>query len=225
MAVFLLSLTITATLSRSAISGLIVAGTWAWATGRLRVSLRLALILVSVAAFVGLVAFRLGHNQVETALVQKQHIANTNIEHRFESWEVALREFSASPVLGVGTGNYQNRYHEFLPPADLEAGLAKGVTVTHSVYLSILAELGLPGLGIFVSFLAYSWSRLRRRLPDPDTDALLSAIAAGFLIAVVAGFFLDEQYYMQLWFLPALGATLPSHRAGREAPLPQGRSS
>jgi hypothetical protein len=58
-----------------------------------------------------------------------------------------------------------------------------------------------------------AWSRLRRRFPgDPGVDGLQSALAAGFVVAMVGALFLTEQFYAPLWLLPALGATLVGER-------------
>ena len=89
------------------------------------------------------------------------------------------------------------------------SGASQGRPTTHNAYLNILAELGGPGLLLFAGFLASAWLMLRRRhRSDPALDTLTSAVAAGFLIAVVGSLFLTEQFYPPLWFMAALGAGL-----------------
>jgi putative inorganic carbon (hco3(-)) transporter len=151
---------------------------------------------------------------VDSALTRKEHVAQTNVNLRLIAWGIALEEFGSSPVLGVGPGNFEKRYIEFGLPTDED-----GPITTHNAYLNILAELGLPGLVLFLGYLAVSWGLLRRRIPDdPAANAFRSSLAAGFVIALVGSMFLTEQYYAPLWLLPALSATLVSAR-GRSQPL------
>jgi putative inorganic carbon (HCO3(-)) transporter len=206
---------ILASFSRSALVGLAVAGAWAAATRRL--PLRWTVLTLAGLAAVALVSYLLQPDRIDTALLQKRYVAQSNVDQRLVAWRVALEEVGSSPVLGVGPGNFEVRFEEFaLSPSPEEGALA-----AHNAYLSVLAELGLPGICLFLAYLAMAWSRLRRRVPrDPDADALQSALAAGFVVAMVGALFLTEQFYAPLWLLPALGATLvgqrPAGRAGAE---------
>lgn len=211
-ALVLLTSTTLATFSRSALVGLAASGAWAWATGRLR--LRAAFLVMAAVALAALAVYQYAPQRVQTALEQKASIADANVQDRFLSWKIALREFSTSPVLGVGAGNYETRSLDFAPPARLSTG-------TDNTYLNVLAELGVPGVALFVGFCVVSWARLRRRLGDPAGDHLQSAVAAGFLVVVAGALFLNLQFSPELWFLSALGATLPpgSARRGRALSL------
>jgi putative inorganic carbon (hco3(-)) transporter len=194
---------ILASFSRSALVGLAVAGAWAAATRRL--PLRWAVLAVAGLAAVALVSYLLQPERVQTALLEKRQVAQGNVDQRLLAWGVAFEEFRSSPVLGVGPGNFEARFAEFA----LSPNPDEGAIAAHNAYLSVLAELGGPGIGLFVAYLAVAWSRLRRRFPgDPDADALQSALAGAFLVAMVGALFLTEQFYAPLWLLPALGATL-----------------
>jgi putative inorganic carbon (hco3(-)) transporter len=192
-----------ATLSRGGLLGLLVPAAWALWTRRLPV--RWAVVVVVVTAVIALVAFRFTPAKLDTALEQKQRVAGANVESRLTAWRVALAEFRSAPLLGVGPGNYETRFVEFGLPVGAGGG---GVITTHNAVLNVLAELGGPGLALFLTYLLLAWRRLRRRSPDPAVDALRSALAAGFLAAIVGSMFLTEQYYAPLWLLPALGATV-----------------
>jgi putative inorganic carbon (HCO3(-)) transporter len=195
---------ILATLSRGGLLGLLVPAVWALATRRL--TLRWAAVAIVAAAVVVAVAFQLVPAKLETALQQKQHVSGLNVEARLAAWQVALAEFRSAPLLGVGPGNYEGRYTEFGLPVGSRNG---GIITTHNAFLNVLAELGGPGLALFLVYLLMAWRRLRRRSPaDPAVDALRSALAAGFLAAIVGSMFLTEQFYAPLWLLPALGATI-----------------
>jgi putative inorganic carbon (hco3(-)) transporter len=203
-----------ATFSRGAIVGLALAGAFSLLTRRLRT--RWALLFLASALLIAGGANLLQPQTVDNALTRKQHVAQTNVNTRLIAWEVALDEFGSSPLLGVGPGNFEKRYIEFgLPPTS-----EGGPITTHNAYLNVLAELGLPGLLLFLGYLAVSWGLLRRRIPDDlAANAFRSSLAAGFVIALVGSMFLTEQYYAPLWLLPALSATLVSVRPGRSEPL------
>jgi O-antigen ligase len=202
-----------ATFSRGAIVGLAVAGAYSLMTRRLRT--RWALLFLVAALLIAGIANILQPEMVGEALNRKEYIAQRNVNERLIAWQIALDQFGTSPVLGVGPGNFDRRYTEFgLPTARV------GIITTHNAYLNILAELGLPGLALFLSYLAVSWGMLRRRIPDDQAaNAFRSSLAAGFVIALVGSMFLTEQYYAPLWLLPALGATLVPARMGRSKAL------
>jgi putative inorganic carbon (hco3(-)) transporter len=208
---------ILASFSRSALVGLAVAGGWAAVTRRL--PLRWVLVVAGGLVALVLVSFLLQPERVGSALAQKRHVAQSNIDQRLVAWQVALEQFRSSPVLGVGPGNFEVRFDEFELPPDPELGSL----AAHNAYLDVLAELGGPGLCLFLTYLGLAWSRLRRRAPgDPVADALQSALAAGFVVAMVGALFLTEQYYSPLWLLPAVGALLVRDRPARRAPAERG---
>jgi putative inorganic carbon (hco3(-)) transporter len=218
LALLVMFAAILASFSRSALVGLAVAGAWAAATRR--VPLRWTALAVAGLTAVALASYLLQPQRVETALLEKRRVAQSNVDQRLVAWRVALEEFRSSQVLGVGPGNFETRFEEFA----LSPSPETGAIAAHNAYLSVLAELGVPGIGLFLAYLVIAWSRLRRRLPgDPDADALQSTLAAGFVVAMVGALFLTEQFYAPLWLLPALGATLvrapPNGRAvaGRAA--------
>jgi len=212
LALLAMSGAILASFSRTALVGLAVAGAWAVATRRL--PLRWPLLAMAALGIVALSFYLLQPERVETSLLQKRHVAQSNIDQRLVAWRVALEEFGSAPVLGVGPGNFEARFDEFaLPPSPGE-----GAPAAHNAYLSVLAELGAPGLGLLLAYLAMAWTRLRRRFPgDPDADALQSALAGAFVVALVGALFLTEQFYAPLWLLPAVAATLARERPARRA--------
>jgi putative inorganic carbon (hco3(-)) transporter len=210
----LISAAMLATFSRAALLGLVVAGIWAVATGRLR--LRWAVAALACVFVAGAVAWRLEPDLLETTLQQKQYVAQRNVDSRFDYWWVAVQEWQTSPLLGVGPGNYESRFGEF------RTHVGDEVPTTHNAYLHVLAELGLAGLALFVGYLAVSWAWLRRRVrDDPELDQFLGALAAGFVIKLVGAVFMTQQFYPPMWFFPAVAVALlvsEGRAPGRPAP-------
>jgi len=67
----------------------------------------------------------------------------SNVE-RSELIDIAIEEFNKAPIIGVGIGNYnwyaQNKLNYSLRATNLS---------THNLYLELLAETGIMGLGVF----------------------------------------------------------------------------
>jgi O-antigen ligase len=129
-----------------------------------------------------------------------------NSASRLHYWHIAIAEFRFAPILGVGPGNYEAYFAAFGPPYDF----LRGVQTTHSTFLNIMAELGLPGIVLFLGFLGLIWRELRGRHPIRGcARSLQTAIGAGLVAVVVASSVLTEQFYPPIWFLAALAAALP----------------
>ena len=186
--------------SRAALLGLAAAGLWALATRRL--ALRWGVVALAALVLSGFAAYLVQPELVQTTLELKQNVAQQNVESRFTLWRVATEQFETSPAVGVGPGNYEARYVEFEYPQFQEA------QTTHNAYLHVLAELGLAGLVLFLAYLAASWAALRRRVGQVRTDQLMSALAAGFVVALVGAMFMTQQFYSPMWFLPALAVAV-----------------
>jgi O-antigen ligase len=86
-------------------------------------------------------------------------------EQRFEIWRTAVTIIGDYPVFGVGWGAYPQANAAYAP---LGAGsdIELGARDTHSTYLNVLAESGVPGLALFlgmVSITLYGAEKVRRK--------------------------------------------------------------
>lgn len=119
---------------------------------------------------------------------------------RYILWQVAWKDFSAHPILGVGTQNYEATFYQLRePPATWH------VKQPHMLSLEILSERGIVGGALFFSFLATClvaglWERFRslRSEGRAQVGALVAAIAYWFVHSNAEWF----------WQLPAV--TLPA---------------
>jgi O-antigen ligase len=166
---------------------------------------------------------------------------------RLYLWGLALKMFASRPITGWGPYGYEHAAYLF--QGEEQFGLrdepitrtAWGKSV-HSVYFTVLAELGLLGSLVFLWLLYRAFrggSRLRRRLrvlqsETAEEDArlvlrqiqYLSLALTGALLAfLMAGFFLSALYYPIFWILLALNACLArisqSYLAEPQAETPQ----
>lgn len=93
-----------------------------------------------------------------------QYLVYIGFGSRIAYWQTAYNIFLAHPVFGVGLGNFTIYFPDFLPYQHLartpellrhivpQQGRSRVLTAKHFL-LRILAEMGIVGLGIFITFL------------------------------------------------------------------------
>ena len=116
-------------------------------------------------------------------------------------WDAALRIFLDHPLTGSGSWTFSLLFpHQGLPPFMLEntpPRLASAPHV-HNLYLQILAETGVIGLGLFLVALFYFFKRLR---PVYKSGDFISFHYGLCLIAGMAGF-LAHNLIETMWPAP-----------------------
>jgi O-antigen ligase len=147
-------------------------------------------------------------------------LSDTDYNHTEESgrlqiWERGVGYMLQYPVLGVGPGNFEMA-EGTLSPLAVRQQFGKGVrwNAAHSAFIQVGAELGLPGLLMFVAFIASAFGLLRhvgrnRRRPHARSSAeLTQALIASLLGLVVGASFLSLAYSEMLYMLVALAVGL-----------------
>jgi probable O-glycosylation ligase (exosortase A-associated) len=149
-------------------------------------------------------------------------------EGRYNIWRVASAIIAANPMTGVGIGTYRIAHASYAGEVGVPQS-ALGPKDTHSTYLNVAAETGIPGLILFVAMIGAAWikaDRVRRRAKETlrGTQLMVAEIGLlGFLAAGVFGSYSRYSFlYIQLsyiWLLADLTekevGVLP---AAREAP-------
>jgi O-antigen ligase len=190
--------------SRGALVGIGAALIWELVVERRHRRVVLGGVVIAGALTAMLIAAN--YQRFTTGVVDKSHVAGSNVENRFEFWDAAVSLTLDHPLLGVGPGNFQFYADDLTdrPPSVLETP-----TVVHDVFLDIASELGVMGVALFVSYLVISFGRLRaavdRTLGPPG---FASAVRTAFIIAVAAALTLSEQYYAPLWLLGGLATSM-----------------
>ena len=135
---------------------------------------------------------------------QDYHV--TSSEGRVQLWERGMGYMAARPVFGVGVGAFPTAEGR-LSPESREAqahGRGQKWSEPHNSFVQVGAELGVPGLLLFLGML---WTGLRglRGMQDPGLAVSLVAAMAAF---AVGGFFLSLAYKEMLYTLLSLSVAM-----------------
>lgn len=118
------------------------------------------------------------------------------------------------PVRGVGIGSFAQRYAETLPARERRR---TRVVISHTAPITVLAELGLVGVGFFAALILGTFIGLVRGIRRGPARAmsLITILAAlgGILVhSVLYSAFFEDPY---VWVLLAAGAALCVSATGR----------
>ncbi len=154
--------------------------------------------------------------------------ADGSLRSRLAEAMSAVLMFAEHPLTGVGPGMYPYHYQHY---AEIVGTEIQGVKVKgelrqpHMLYLGVAAELGLPGLVVFVCLATTVLVRLERarRASLRAGRSDLALLAAGFLLAMVVylgtGLFLHLSYVRYFWLMTALASAASSVVAGELSAL------
>src|SRR6266576_3318581 len=126
---------------------------------------------------------------------------------------LALLAVVAFSLLGFGISNFQVAEGTIAPKARLrERGLGVRWQAAHNSFIQVGAELGTPGLLLFIALFATAFASLRRvarhargaEPPAPDVARLAQTLMAALVGFVVGAFFLSLAYTDMLYTLAAL---------------------
>jgi O-antigen ligase len=136
---------------------------------------------------------------------------------RWEVWKRGIGYMVTNPIVGVGAGDF-NTAEGMLSSLASRAEYGTGVkwSEAHNTYVQVGAELGIPGLLIFLGMLlgvfrALSAATRVSRAPDTfdaDRDLLAQSMSLAFVGFLVGAFFLSLAYREPLYTLLALAAAL-----------------
>lgn len=106
-------------------------------------------------------------------------LAARSAEQRLAIWRQGAGHLAASPLIGIGLGEFRRVYTP--PPGRKQRPAAHA----HNIFLQTGLDIGLIGLGGYLGLLGLVLTRARAALAGPS--AMASAAAAGAGIAIVAG--------------------------------------
>jgi O-antigen ligase len=217
------------TFSRGGFVGLLAVGLYCWL--RSPQKLRSAAVIVALGLLVSLAA-REGYRERIDSIWQEGASTGTGGD-RVYMWKSAWKMFLDNPVIGVGQDNFPVRFDDYEPVERLY-GVTRAWRAAHSLFFTLLPELGLVGAFIFLRMLYFIWKDLvaiRRSTPrfkeaQNVAPAILPyALATGASLwgFLVSSIFISTLYYPNFWvtmgFVVALRriVTLEPSRTGAAA--------
>ena len=135
----------------------------------------------------------------------------TDPQGRRAVWTRGMSYVAHNPVLGLGVGAYPVAEGTISAISQQRASAGRGFkwSVAHNSFLETAAELGIPGLILFLGIFVASFTALRKIRPrgiyGPGITARETALAQmliGSLVGfAVSGFFVSAEYFSYLYFL------------------------
>jgi putative inorganic carbon (HCO3(-)) transporter len=131
-------------------------------------------------------------------------------DSRLIVWKGALRIIATHPIFGIGLGNFKEAVSAYEDPGRTVESLA------HNSYLEIAAELGIPGLLVFLCMLLATLRSLERvRNTTRKAGPILISqaaigIQASLLGSAVAIFFVTAYLQKLLWLMMFVSLCLPA---------------
>lgn len=130
---------------------------------------------------------------------------------RLYGWSAATKMALKRPLTGVGLDNFVGAYNDY------RAGFDKADHAIHSSWFAVLAEIGFPGLIIFIAMIATSFKSIWRSRAmlaagpfDPILRATALSLGAGLAGVCAAGTFLHQAFTWPLYIIIALTTGLAS---------------
>jgi O-antigen ligase len=210
--------------SRGGFVGLCVSMLYCWLKTKRKLLTALIMGMLAVAAV--LVAPSSYWDEVRS-IAEEGTSKGTGAE-RMYTWGVGWRMFLDNPVMGVGQGNFPYVFRKY----EVEAGHGEegyhGRSVAgraaHSIYFTMLPELGIVGTGIILLMVFHMFKDLKTiksrsgragprkyRRPDPLSNrsyALALGLEGGLISFLVSGAFISVLYYPNVWVLMGFIASL-----------------
>jgi len=165
-----------------------------------------------------LVGVRLAGDEVQTrfaTIFSREGERDASLEDRKDLLYFALDSVGKRPLMGVGP-NHWNR------TASLEYGIADGkATEVHNTWVQIAAELGLPGLGLLLTYYGLCVIRLlplaRSRPDGADAEAadLARMVISSVAGSLVACSFVSVESVETPYYIALLGAGVLRTAPGR----------
>ncbi len=144
--------------------------------------------------------------------------ANFAVQERLAHWRAGIAMAEKYPVLGVGAGNYTNRYRDFTEVWRFR--ISRGHA--HNAYIQAAAQSGYFGLATYLAFLGVAAAQLlrglRRSVGTPQRPLVIGAIGVTVAFAVHNVF--DYLHVLSLplqlsmvWALANLALSIPSEES------------
>jgi O-antigen ligase len=213
---------VASTMSRGGFVGLIAVAFYCWLRAPRKLMSSAAAVML---ALVMLASTPAGYwDEMNTITTDLDNPGSTGND-RIYSWKAGFRMFLDHPFVGVGPGNFNWNFQLYEPPGGLNDRMHGG-RAAHSLFFTLIPELGLVGIGIFVMMLTANWrdwrrvAGLSRRTSSSRAGAaglgeeqrtayhLALALEGAMVGYLVSGIFVSVLYYPHFWLLMGMTVAL-----------------
>jgi len=212
-----------ATSSRGAFLGLLTVGAYCWLYSPKKVmSLIVGLCLTGLV----LIAAPQEYWDRINTITDDSTMETGTAGQRMFTWGIGWEMFLANPIFGVGQSNFPWTIGDYLGGRTWQTKSLSG-RQAHSLYFTLLPELGLAGVGIFGAMVYFNYRNTRVRLlsHNPPTvgpggrgkiqDMHLvraasfgNAILGGMIGYLTTSTFISTLYYPTFWIMMGLAVAL-----------------
>jgi putative inorganic carbon (HCO3(-)) transporter len=148
-------------------------------------------------------------SQMRTIVAPEQDYNRTAETGRLQIWRRGLGYMLTHPLVGVGAANFGVAEGTISPLAKLqEYNIGVRWTAAHNSLVQVGAELGIPGLLLFLTALGGAFATLRRVARAGPAAPLAHALTGSLIGFAVGGFFLSLAYHDMLYTLLGLATGL-----------------
>lgn len=198
--------------SRGGFLGMVAVGAVCWVYSRHKLRAILAIVFLATLAW----SFAPSEFKQEISGIGVESADEGTGKDRIELWKVAWRAYLDNPILGVGQGNIPLVMEKYQFDAAGESYWKRGLwgRAIHSVYFTLLPELGLVGLilvGLMFKDLVLKYKKTKKMCSQYSNSKQINeienmniALMASIFGFMVTGIFLSAFYYPEFWNLAAL---------------------
>lgn len=145
----------------------------------------------------------------EVKSIQDESIHTGTGEGRWYAWKIAWQVFLENPVIGVGTENFIWNSGLYQPEDDLQSRASIAGRAAHSIYFTLIPDLGLAGIYLFATILYHSYKYNKQIFrnkalhlhQNKKTKYVIFGINGALLGYLISGAFISVFYYPHLWLL------------------------
>ncbi len=148
-------------------------------------------------------------SQMRTIVAPEQDYNRTAQTGRIQIWRRGIGYMLTHPVVGVGAANFGVAEGTISPLARLqEYNIGVRWTAAHNSLVQVGAELGIPGLILFLTAFGGAFATLRRVARAGPAAPLAHALTGSLIGFAVGAFFLSLAYHDMLYTLLGLATGL-----------------
>jgi len=200
--------------SRGGFVGLCTAFLYCWLRSKRKILVTFLVLVLSIFAY--FVAPQTYGDRIHS--ITEQGTSEGTGETRVYTWNIGWHMFLANPIMGVGQGNFPYVFgkYELDVTGSQEPFHGRSVAgrAAHSIYFTLLPELGLMGTIPFLFIIFYTFKDLKHikklALKNKKTKGSFPAdrffytalaLEGSLITYLVSSVFISTLYYPNLWFL------------------------